>query len=144
MPSKVVSLRVSAHQAQRLRRKAQRLGRSPSETGALLLEEALRRDEFAFIDFRDSPRGRQAFIQGARLPVWMVAHIARDFGNDVSKTAAHLEQPAVHIQAALNYAEAFPAEIKEAIEDHKSYDFTKISRLLPQARRFEVSSKKRG
>ena len=54
MPSTVISLRVSKDQVVRLRRKARRLGRSPSETGALLLEEGLRRDEFAFIDFRES------------------------------------------------------------------------------------------
>ncbi|MBI3179166.1 MAG: hypothetical protein HYZ27_05860, partial [Deltaproteobacteria bacterium] len=34
--SKVVSLRVSADQAKRLLRKARQLGRTPSETGAML------------------------------------------------------------------------------------------------------------
>jgi hypothetical protein len=140
MPSAVVSLRVSDEQARRLHRKARRLGRSPSETGALLLEESLRRDEFAFVDFRDSPVGRQAYLQGSRLAVWMVAKIARTYGGSVAKTAEHLGQPAVRIRAALNYAKSYPDEINAAIEDDDSYDFGKISRMLPQARRFNPNT----
>src|SRR6266404_7223438 len=100
MPSTVVSLRVSEEQAERLRRKARQLGRSPSETGAILLEESLRRDEFAFIDFRDSPVGRQACIQGSRLAVWMVVKVVQAFGGKIEKSAAHLQRSPVHIQAA--------------------------------------------
>jgi uncharacterized protein (DUF433 family) len=144
MPSTVVSLRVSEEQAERLQRKARRLGRTPSETGAILLEESLRRDEFAFIDFRDSPVGRQAYIQGTRLSVWMVVKIARGFGGDAEKTAEHLGRTPLHIQAALNYAKAFPEEIEAAIADNDSYDFGKISRMLPQARLFAAPSKKSG
>jgi uncharacterized protein (DUF433 family) len=142
MPSTVVSLRVSEKQAQRLQRKARRLGRSPSETGAILLEEGLRRDEFAFIDFRDSAVGRQAYIQGTRISVWMVMKIARTYGGDVQKTAKHLYRSRPQIQAALNYASAFPEEIEAAIKDNDAYDFGRISRMLPQARAFEVSGRK--
>lgn len=142
MPSTVVSLRVSEGQAERLQRKARRLGRSPSETGALLLEESLRRDEFAFIDFRDSTLGRQAYLQGTRLAVWMVVKVARAFGGDVKKTAAHFQRSAVQIQAAFNYAQAFPREIEDAIKDNESYDFAKVSRMLPQARLFKAPAGK--
>jgi uncharacterized protein (DUF433 family) len=138
MPSTVVSLRVSEGQAERLQRKARKLGRSPSETGAILLEEGLRRDEFAFIDFRDSAAGRQAYIQGTRLPVWIVVKTARAYGGDVEKTAAHFQRAAPQVQAALNYAEAFPEEIEAVIQDNDSYDFGRVSRMLPQARVFEV------
>ena len=144
MPSTVVSLRVSEAQAERLQRKARRLGRSPSETGAILLDESLRRDEFAFIDFRDSPLGRQAYLQSTRLAVWMVVKIARRFGSDVGKTAAHLQRPPAHIQAALNYGKAFPQEIEDAIRDNDSYDFGKVSRMLPQAQLFKATAKKSG
>lgn len=132
----VVSMRMEASQEQRLGRMARRLGRSPSETGALLVEEGLRRSEFAFIDFRDTSAGRQAFIQGTRLSVWMVAKIARLYGNDAERTAAHLERSPLQIQAALNYARAFPTEIEAAIKDNDSYGFAKISNMLPQAERF--------
>jgi uncharacterized protein (DUF433 family) len=142
MASTVVSLRVSEGQAKRLQRKARRMGRSPSETGAILLEESLRREEFAFIDFRDSSVGRQACIQGSRLSVWMVVKIARSYAGNVQKTANHLNRLPLHIQAALNYAKAFPEEIESAIKDNDSYDFVRISQMLPQARLFEVSSRK--
>lgn len=142
MPSTVVSLRVSEEQAERLQRKARQLGRTSSETGAILLEESLRRDEFGFIDFRDSAVGRQAFIQGTRLPVWMVVKMARGFSGNVEQTAKHLERSPIQIQAALNYAKAFPEEIEAAIKDNDSYDFAKVSQMLPQARLFEVTGRK--
>ena len=142
MPSTVVSLRVSENQAKRLKRKARRLGRSPSETGAILLEEGLRRDEFAFIDFRDSMLGRQAYLQGTRLPVWMMVKVARAMGENIEKTAEHLQRSPLQVQAALNYAKAFPNEIEHAIQDNDSYDLAKVTRMLPQARLFKVSSTK--
>jgi len=138
MPSTVVSLRVSEEQAERLQRKARQLGRSPSETGAILLDESLRRDEFAFIDFRDSAVGRQAYIQGSRLAVWQVVAIARGYSGDARKTAEHLSWPVVKVQAALSYAKAFADEIDHAIRDSESCDFSKLSRMLPQAEEFIV------
>ena len=102
MASGVVSLRVSDAQAERLQRKARQLGRSASETGAMLLDESLRRDEFAFIDFRDSAVGRQAYVQGSRLAVWQVVALTRSYGGEVSNAARHLEWPLVKVQAALN------------------------------------------
>jgi uncharacterized protein (DUF433 family) len=138
MPSTVVSLRVSQEQAERLQRKARQLGRTPSETGAILLDESLRRDEFAFIDFRDSPVGRHAYIQGSRLAVWQVVSVVRSHGGDVKKAAEHLTWPVVKVQAALNYAKAFPDEIEHAIRDSQSWDFAKLSRVLPQAEEFVV------
>jgi len=143
MPSTVVSLRMSKGQAARLQRKARQLSRSPSETGTILIEESLRRDEFAFIDFRDSPVGRQAYLEGTRLSVWMVVKIVRGFKGDVEEAAKHLERPGFLIQAALNYARAYPTEIEGAIEDNASYDFEKVSRMLPQAKVFLVPQRKR-
>lgn len=132
----VVSMRMEGSQEKRLGKMARRLGRSPSETSALLVEEGLRRSEFAFMDFRDTPVGRQAFIQGTRLSVWMVVKIARLYGGDVEKTAAHLARPALQIRAALNYAQTFPTEIEAAILDNASYDFARLSQMLPQAELF--------
>jgi len=133
--TKVVSMRMEANQEHRLEQMARRLSRSPSETGAMLVEEGLRRSEFAFIDFRDTAAGRQAFLQGTRLSVWMVVKLARLYRHDVKRTAAHLERSALQIQAALNYAKAFPEEIEAAIEETQSC-FAKLSNLLPQAELF--------
>ena len=143
MPSAVVSLRVSDGQAKRLQRKARQLGRTPSETGAILLDESLRRDEFAFIDFRDSMVGRQAYIQGSRLAVWQVVSLVRRCAGDVHKACGHLEWPTVKVQAELSYAKTFADEIETAIQDAQSSTFDRISRMLPQAEEFIVSAETR-
>jgi uncharacterized protein (DUF433 family) len=137
--STVVSMRMEEGQERRLARMARRLGRSTSETGALLVEEGLRRSEFAFIDFRETAVGRQAFLQGSRVPVWMVTRIARSYGSDLEKTAQHLCRPLLHIKAALSYAKAYPREIEAAIQDNDAADFESLSRLLPAAEVFDAS-----
>jgi uncharacterized protein (DUF433 family) len=143
MASSVVSVRVSEDQAERLQRKARQLGRTTSETSAMLLDESLRRDEFAFIDFRDSAIGRQAYVQGSRLAVWQVVSLARTYGRHVAKTAAHLGWPTAKVQAALNYAAAFPDEIEDALRDSQASGFEKLSRLLPEIETFVTPAKKK-
>jgi hypothetical protein len=66
----VISMRLPAESGNRLKRMANRHGWTPSETSARLVEEGLRRSEFAYIDFRDSAAGRQAYVQGSTLAVW--------------------------------------------------------------------------
>ena len=70
--SVVISMRLPTESGNRLNRMANRHGWTPSDASARLVEEGLRRSEFAFIDFRDSPAGRQAYIQGSTLAVWEV------------------------------------------------------------------------
>jgi hypothetical protein len=135
--SHVVSMRLRDDQMERLRRLARRLGRTPSETSALLLEESLREAEFASIEFRDSPAGRQAYVTGSGLAVWEVVMVARSYNGDVARTAAHLVWLPVKVRAALNYAEAFPEEIEAALEDNNQ-GFEALKRMLPNAELFEV------
>ena len=139
MTSKVLSMRIRPAQDERLRRMARKLGHTAAETGALLIEEGLRRSEFAFIDFRDTAAGRQAYLQGSRVSVWMAVKIARAYKGDLAKAANHLGRPPMQVQAALNYAKAFPQEIETAIQDNDSFTFERLSQMLPQAARFEVS-----
>lgn len=137
--SKVFSLRLKEKQVERLQRAARQMGRSPSETAALLLEEALRQRDFAFVEFRDSPVGRQAYIQGTRLTVWWIVSLVRGFGGDVARTAALLEVPSIQVAAALRYAEAFPKEIEEAITD-STCTFEDLARLIPNLEVIEVDA----
>lgn len=132
--SRVMSLRLKDEQIERLQRAARRLGRSTSEAAALLLEESLRQREYPFIEFRDSPAGRQAYLQGTRIAVWHVAALAREYEGDASKTAAYLEVPEVEVRAALAYASAYPDEIDAAIAD----DAWVAEHLLPLTPGFEV------
>lgn len=137
--SKVLSLRLKDDQVERLARAARRLGRTASETAALLLEESLREREFAFIEFRDSPVGRQAYLKGTRLAVWQVAALAGAFGRDANRIAAHLETPPVAIASALAYADAYPTDIEVAIADN-ARAAADLERLVPNREVVEVDA----
>jgi hypothetical protein len=134
--STVISMRLPAESGQRLKRMARRNGWTPSDASARLVEEGLRRAEFAFLDFRDSAAGRQACIQGSSLAIWEVALLARSYKGDAAAVARHLGWPASKVQAALQYAEAFPEEIHEALAENDAIDFKALKRMLPQAVEF--------
>jgi hypothetical protein len=75
--SMVVSMRLPMESGKHLKRMANRHGWTPCDASAKLVEEGLRRSELAFIDFRDSPAGRQPCIQGSSLAVWEVMLLVR-------------------------------------------------------------------
>ena len=132
----VISMRLPAASGKRLKRMANRHGWTASDASARLVEEGLRRSEFGFIDFRDSPAGRQACLQGSTLAVWEVMLLFHSYQNDVPAVARHLKWPPAKVQAAVNYAAAFPEEINEAISDNETMDFNALKRMLPQATEF--------
>jgi hypothetical protein len=134
--STVISMRLPAESGQRLKRMARRHGWTPSDASARLVEEGLRRSEFAFLDFRDSAAGRQACIQGSTLAVWEVILLTRSHAGNAGAVAQHLQWPLAKVMAAVHYAEAFPAEIDEAIADNAAADFNALKRMLPQATEF--------
>src|SRR5713226_9572091 len=92
-PSMVISMRLPAASGKRLKRMANRHGWTASDASARLVEEGLRRSEFAFIDFRDSPAGRHACLQGSTLAVWEVMLLVRSYETDASAVARHLRWP---------------------------------------------------
>jgi uncharacterized protein (DUF433 family) len=133
-------MRLQDRQLERLKRYARSLGKTPGETSALLIEERLRENEFAFIEFRNSPAGRQAYMKGSRLTVWWVVHVARSyFDLDPQTTAAHFGKPLAWVKAALNYYAAFRDEVDQAIEDHHATDFESLQHALPNAQILKVS-----
>lgn len=70
-----------------------RHGWTASDASARLVEEGLRRAEFAFVDFRDSAAGRQACLQGSSLAVWEVVLLLCSYKGDAEAVAAHLRWP---------------------------------------------------
>jgi uncharacterized protein (DUF433 family) len=130
--SVVVSMRLPLESGRRLKRMANRHGWTPSDASARLVEEGLRRSEFAFVDFRDSAAGRQAYIQGSSLAVWEVIFLLRSHDGNVDAVAKHLRWPEARVRAAVNYAEAFPDEVNEAITENDVTDFERLRRMLPQ------------
>jgi hypothetical protein len=131
--STVISMRLPAESGLRLKRMARRHGWTASDASARLVEEGLRRSEFAFIDFRDSWAGRQACMQGSTLAVWEIMLLLRSYGGDVTAVARHLRWPQGRVQAAVHYAEAFPDEINEAMAENDATGFAALKRMLPQA-----------
>jgi len=138
----VISMRLPVKTGERLRRLASLHGWTSSDTSARLVEECLRRMEFAHLDFRDSAAGRQACIQGTSLAVWEVVMLAQDYKNDAVKVSRHLGWPAAKVQAALNYAKAYPAEIQSALAELQATDFAALSQMIPQATEFVVTEPK--
>jgi len=132
----VISMRLPADSGSRLKRMAKRHGWTPSDASARLVEEGLRRSEFAYIDFRDSTAGRQAYVQGSTLAVWEIALLVQSYRGDVFAVARHLKWPEAKAQAAINYAKAFPEEIEEAVSENTATDFEALRRMLPQATEF--------
>lgn len=131
--STVVSMRLSPESGNRLKRMASHHGWTASDAGARLVEEGLRRSEFALIDFRDSAVGRQAYIQGSSLAVWEVVLLVRSYKGNPSAVARHLKWPEAKVHAAINYAKAFPEEIENALSENAAMDFESLKRMLPQA-----------
>src|SRR5882757_7502492 len=122
----VLSMRLPVESGRRLKRIANRHGWTPSDASARLVEEGLRRSEFAFLDFRDSPAGRQAYMQGSTLAVWEVLVLLRSYSGNAAVVARHLRWPEAKVRAAENYAEAFPEEIEEAMVENESADFRSL------------------
>jgi len=142
--STVISMRLPAASGKRLKRMANRHGWTPSDASARLVEEGLRRSEFAFIDFRDSAAGRQAYIQGSSLAVWEVILLIRSYRHDAQAVAKHLGWPPAKVRAAVNYTEAFAEEIEESLAENSTANFTSIQRMLPQAGEFVAGKAAKG
>ena len=134
--STVISMRLPAESGNRLKRMANRHGWTASDASARLVEEGLRRSEFAFVDFRDSGAGRQAYIQGSSLAIWEVLLLVQSYKADVAGAAEHLKWPEAKVQAAVNYAKAFPEEIDGALAENDVMSFEALKHMLPQAVEF--------
>src|SRR5579859_6291611 len=143
MRSTVISMRLPTESGNRLKRMANRHGWTASDASARLVEEGLRRSEFAFVDFRDSPAGRQAYIQGSTLAVWEIIWLLRSHKSDVLSVARHLNWPEAKVRAAMNYAEAFPSEIEAALSENDATNLEALKRMLPQATKFTARGRKR-
>jgi uncharacterized protein (DUF433 family) len=132
--SKVVSMRLKDEQFERLSRVARKFSKKPSETAAQLLEEAMRREEFPFVDIRGTTAGREAFVGGSRLRVYHVAIRARE-GESAAEIAESLGFLESQISGAIAYAERYADEMDATIaEGEAAFD-----RLFPDARKDRVT-----
>ncbi|MFM6057211.1 MAG: transcriptional regulator [Microcystis aeruginosa] len=137
--SQVISTRLPDRTAERLKQLARQLGKTPSETSAILIEESLRESEFPYIEFRQSPLGRQPYLKNSSLALWEVMQIAQSYALDEQKTAAHFHRPCEWVRSALLYAEAYQSEVEKAIAQAQTLNETTLKRLLPQLETITVS-----
>ncbi len=91
-------------------------GRTPSDLLAEYAEEIARMHRFCYIEFRDTPLGRMAYVAGTRSAVWLVCDLVRQNHGEIRKTAKVHQWPETKVRAAVNYAEAYPGEIEPLIE----------------------------
>ena len=103
--------------------------RTPSDLLAGYAEEIARQHQFCHIEFRETPSGRLAYVEGTRTPVWLMVDLVRQQEGGVKRTAREHEWPESKIQAAINYAEAFPNEIEPLIEKARSITPEELRRL---------------
>jgi hypothetical protein len=94
----------------------------------------------SFVILPNSPVGRQAYLKGSTLAVWEVIVVLESYKLNVKLTARHLNWPEGRVQAALNYMEAFPEEIRLAIEENDAAGFDVLKRMLPGLESFSVAT----
>lgn len=135
--SKVVTLRLPDETAARLKAVARKAGRSVSETGARSIEEWLRLQEFAEIEFRSFNGERRACLTGVT-QIWQLIMVARRYDLDVEKTAYYFQVAPHRIEAAFRYYRAYPEEIDQAIAENDSWTYERMKQTLPQLERFSV------
>jgi uncharacterized protein (DUF433 family) len=100
-----------------------------------LIDEAIREEEFAGIEFRNTFIGRQPFVKQSGMAVWEFIMVARDFDLDAKRTTAYLQCPIEQVKAALNYYNAYREEIDQALEDNDISE-ERLKRMFPNLRVF--------
>ena len=118
--SQNMSLRLPDKLISRLDRFARALGNGTtrSRAGLILIDEALREEEFSGIEFRSTSVGRQPFVKQTGMAVWEFIMIAERFEMEDERIAEHLQYPVGTVRAALNYYNAYRAEIDQALQDN--------------------------
>ncbi len=109
-----------------------------SDVGTRMIDEWVRQNQFAHIEFRAFHGERQACIKD-RLQVWQVIQVARGYEMDEAKTAEHLGLASQQVRIAIHYSEADPEEIDASIADSEALGFEQIKRQLSNARVFEFA-----
>jgi len=103
--------------------------RTPSDLLAEYAEEMARKHRFCHIEFRDTPIGRMAYVEGTRSAVWLIADLVRQNRGNIARTAKIYEWPETKVRAAVNYAEAYPEEIEPLIESAHNVTAEELNRL---------------
>jgi hypothetical protein len=124
-----LGVRLPAKTCKLIRQISASRGRTPSDLLAEYAEEIARKQRFCYIEFRETPLGRMAYVEGTRSAVWLVRDLVRQNKDDVRKTAAVHGWPETKVRAAVNYADAYPDEIEPLIERARAMTETTLRQL---------------
>jgi hypothetical protein len=127
--STTLGVRLSRDTANIIKEISASRGRTPSDLLGEYAEEIARQHRFCHIEFRSTPSGRMAYVEGTRTPVWLIADLVRQRSGHVRQVAKLHEWPESKVKAAVNYALAFPEEIESLIERAHSITFEDLQRL---------------
>ena len=141
MNTATLSIRVPSETRRWLERFAKKRG-SAGMAATRILEEARRREEFPAVEFRDTPLGRVAFVQGTRV---QAAFVHAQVIDNPHLSAADLAQsfawPQWKAAGVLAYLEAFPDECRTEWEDlEEAASATALKRLLPHLEDRQVTA----
>ena len=114
--STTVGVRMPKSTCEIIRQISASRGRTPSDLLAEYAEEISRMHRFCHIEFRDTPLGRMAYVEGTRSAVWLVCDLVRQNRGNLRQTAKIHEWPETRVRAAVNYAKAYPEEVEPLIE----------------------------
>jgi hypothetical protein len=135
-----LSIRIPQQTRRWLERFAKRRG-SAGMAASRILEEARRREDYPAVEFRDTPLGRVAYVQGTRVQVGFVrGQVERDPALTPQQLAESFAWPLWKARGVLAYIEEFAAECRQEWEDLASAETRELRRLLPHAEHREVST----
>jgi uncharacterized protein (DUF433 family) len=124
-----LGVRLSLEASRAIKQISASQGRTPSALLGEYAEEIARGQKFCHLEFRSTPLGRMAYIEGTRTAVWLITDLVRQEGGDVKAVAKSRQWPETKVRAALNYAAAYPEEIESLIERAHSISEDEIRRL---------------
>lgn len=107
-----------------------------------VLEEARRREDFPAVEFRDTPLGRVAYVQGTRVQVAFVyGQILRDASLTSEELADSFSWPRWKAAGVLAYANEFSRECAQEWDDLQSSGLRSLQRGLPQLESRETAGR---
>ena len=135
-----LSIRIPQQTRRWLERFAKRRG-SAGMAASRILEEAKRREDFPAVEFRDTPLGRVAYVQGTRVQVAFVyGQVQRDAKLTPLILAESFGWPLWKARGALAYIDEFATECRQEWEDLESAEWPELRRLLPHAEHREAAT----
>src|SRR4051812_38254382 len=85
--STTLGVRLSAKTAGVIKEISASCGRTPSDLLGEYAEEIARQHKFCHIEFRSTPLGRMAYVEGTRTPVWLIADLVRQRNGNIKRVA---------------------------------------------------------